>query len=305
MRRRTPDVSLSSLYLGKDSAWRRRIGDSGRYVMAVVGVSDESRDEGYGAGLLDHRIPLERRRLEALEAFADPGTCSVIEHCGIRAGWRCLELGSGAGSVARWLAARCAPGQVVATDIDIRLLPQNVPNLSPLRHNVVHDDFPLASFDLVHARALLEHLPEREEVLARMIDWTVPGGWVHVDGVIIIQPPDPHQNAYHRCINALINLTTDSMQADFRWATALPGLLTHLGLEGISLHCTPGLVGPGRNADALLRLTLEQTGPAMAREGLITQQDLTACTDLLDTCGFTDLAFLLLSASGRRKGSAC
>ncbi|QCX82853.1 hypothetical protein C9F11_46525 (plasmid) [Streptomyces sp. YIM 121038] len=270
----------------------------------MAAVSEGSRDEGYGAGLLDHGIPQERRRLQALEAFADPGTCSAIEHRGIRAGWRCLELGSGAGSVARWLAARCAPGQVVATDIDIRLLPRDVPNLSPLRHNAVHEDFPLASFDLVHTRALLEHLPEREEVLARMVDWTAPGGWVHVDGVIIIPPPDTHRNAYHRSVTALINLAAGSMQADFRWATALPGLLTQLGLEDIGLHCTPGLVGRGRNADALLRLTLEQTGPAMTRQGLLTQQDLTACSDLLDTSGFTDLAFLLLSASGRRKGSA-
>ncbi|MCC2275215.1 methyltransferase [Streptomyces sp. ET3-23] len=267
----------------------------------MAAVSGDSREQRYGAGLLDHQIPLERRRLQALEAFADPATCSVIESRGIKAGWRCLELGGGAGSIARWLAARCAPGQVVATDIDTRLLPDDIPNLSPLRHNVINDDFPEAAFDLVHARALLEHLPEREEVLARMAHWTAAGGWVSVDGVIIIPPVGSPQNAYHRCINALITLTSGPMQADFRWATALPGLLTNLGLEDIDLHCTPGLVGRGHNADALLRLTLEQTGPAMTRQGLITQHDLTTCAHLLDTPGYTDLAFLLLSISGRRK----
>ncbi|MGP3690381.1 class I SAM-dependent methyltransferase [Streptomyces sp. IBSNAI002] len=268
--------------------------------MEVVPEAGGSGGEQYGAGLLDHRIPMERRRLQALEAFADPATCAVIENRGIQPGWRCLELGGGAGSVARWLAARCAPGQVVATDVDLRLLPPDVPNLALLRHDVVKEGFPVESFDLVHARALLEHLPEREDVLARMVDWTAPGGWVHVDGVIIIPPPDAHGDAYHRCMNALIGLTADAMQADFRWATSLPGLFARLGLEEIDLRCTPGVVGRGRNADVLVRLTLEQTGPAMVGQGLVTQQDLTDCADLLDTPGFTDLALLLLSVSGRR-----
>lgn len=31
--------------------------------------------------------------------------------------------------MARWFAAQCAPGEVVVTDLDTRLLPRDVPNL--------------------------------------------------------------------------------------------------------------------------------------------------------------------------------
>ncbi|WP_329460979.1 class I SAM-dependent methyltransferase [Streptomyces sp. NBC_01431] len=258
-----------------------------------------SNTPAYGAGLLDHHLPLEARRLRALEAFADPGSRAALDSCGLQAGWRCLEVGGGAGSVARWLAGRCAPGEVVATDLDISLLPKNVPNLTVLRHDVVGEDFPEASFDLVHTRALLEHLPEREDVLAKMVRWTAPGRWVCVEGVIVVTSTDGARNACHRCLDALVALA-DSMRADARWATAVPRLLAQAGLEDVGLRCTPGLVGPGGNANALLRLALSLTGPAMVARGFIQPQDLTDCTRLLDNARYTDLAFLSLSAWGRR-----
>ncbi|MFD5510019.1 class I SAM-dependent methyltransferase [Streptomyces sp. NPDC127051] len=259
-----------------------------------------SHEPRYGAGLLDHQLPLEARRLRALEDFADPGTRTMLDGRGLAAGRRCLELGAGAGSIARWLATRCAPGEVVATDLDTSLLPTDVPNLAVLHHDAVREDLPAASFDLVHARALLEHLPEREEVLAKMVRWTVPGGWVCVDGMIMLVPPGSARNAYHRCLNGLIALGAGSMRADAGWAIALPRLLADAGLEEVDVQCTPGRVGPGGNADLLLRLTLEQTGTAMVDQGLIQPQDLTDCTRLLDNPRYTDLAFLVVSSWGRR-----
>jgi 2-polyprenyl-3-methyl-5-hydroxy-6-metoxy-1,4-benzoquinol methylase len=56
-------------------------------------------------------------RLEALEDFLDEGTTRALERLGIASDWRCLEVGAGGGSVARWLAERAT---VVATDIDTR-----------------------------------------------------------------------------------------------------------------------------------------------------------------------------------------
>ena len=39
-------------------------------------------------------------------------------------------------------------------------------------------DFAEGSFDLIHARTLLMHLPEREEIIARAASWLAPGGWL-------------------------------------------------------------------------------------------------------------------------------
>lgn len=63
---------------------------------------------------------LERERLAAIEALFDSERRRFLEATGLAAGWRCLEVGAGAGSVARFLADRGA--SVLALDRDARLL---------------------------------------------------------------------------------------------------------------------------------------------------------------------------------------
>ena len=63
----------------------------------------------------------ERPRL--LEELADGRTRALLERAGIDRGWRCAEVGAGAGSVARWLGDRVGPtGSVLAIDVDTTLL---------------------------------------------------------------------------------------------------------------------------------------------------------------------------------------
>jgi ubiquinone/menaquinone biosynthesis C-methylase UbiE len=51
----------------------------------------------------------------------NPGTIRRMGNIGVTDGWICLEVGAGAGSIARWLARRVGPtGSVVATDLDTR-----------------------------------------------------------------------------------------------------------------------------------------------------------------------------------------
>ena len=56
-----------------------------------------------------------------LEARYDTQTFRRLSACGPLSGAHCLDVGAGAGSVARWLAAQAGPaGRVVATDADPR-----------------------------------------------------------------------------------------------------------------------------------------------------------------------------------------
>jgi SAM-dependent methyltransferase len=65
------------------------------------------------------------------------------------------------------------------TDIDERYLESlHVPNLEVRRHDIVTDPLPEAAFDLIHARLVLIHLPQREEVLSRLVAALKPGGWL-------------------------------------------------------------------------------------------------------------------------------
>ncbi len=82
----------------------------------------------------------DSRRLESLEGWFDPLTHRHLETIGIGVGWRCLEVGAGGGSIARWLAQRVGPsGSVVATDVDVRFLTGLPAMVEVRRHDVVSD----------------------------------------------------------------------------------------------------------------------------------------------------------------------
>jgi SAM-dependent methyltransferase len=133
--------------------------------------------------LFTHEWAGEEERLGGLSAFFDPGTRRQLETVGVGPGWRCLEIGAGAGSVAVWLAERVGPGgRVVATDLETGFLERlSLPNLEVRRHDIVTDDLPAGAFDLVHARLVLEHLAGRDAALTRMAAALAPGGWLVVE----------------------------------------------------------------------------------------------------------------------------
>ncbi len=133
----------------------------------------------------DTKRPEERRRLELFELVRDPATVRRLERTGVGPGWRCLEVGAGRGSIARWLARRTMPdGSVLAIELEPALLDDlDEPNVEVRGADVLDLDLPPHAFDLIHARAVLEHVPDRERAIARMVSWLVPGGWLVVEDV--------------------------------------------------------------------------------------------------------------------------
>lgn len=127
-----------------------------------------TRPEGY---LLDNRQQEAGRRFDAFSALFDPTTFRHIERLGIGPGWRCWEVGAGGTSVVSWLAKKVGPtGKVLATDIDTSW--QTSAARSPVevrRHDVAADEPPTEGFDLVHARLVLVHVPDRERALQSML----------------------------------------------------------------------------------------------------------------------------------------
>jgi ubiquinone/menaquinone biosynthesis C-methylase UbiE len=122
----------------------------------------------------------ERERLRRLEQFYDPLTHANLEHVGIQPGWYCLEAGGGGGSIAEWLAWRVGPtGRVLVTDLETRFLDRlSGPNIEVRQHRLGSDPLPNDTFDLVHARAVMEHQPDRMPALKQIYRCLRPGGWV-------------------------------------------------------------------------------------------------------------------------------
>ncbi|HEY2650690.1 MAG TPA: class I SAM-dependent methyltransferase [Solirubrobacteraceae bacterium] len=119
----------------------------------------------------------EDERLDVLERALDSGSRSVLLEAGVQPGWRCWEAGAGRGSIARWLADIVgAAGHVVATDLDQTRFDAGTTDVAFKRQDVLADPIPGAGFDLVHARFLLEHLPEPQLALRRFREALRPGG---------------------------------------------------------------------------------------------------------------------------------
>lgn len=155
----------------------------------------------------NHSVHASEQHRCLAEAY-DPLTFARLAETGVGPGWHCLEVGAGGSQVAHWLAERVAPsGSVLATDIK----PEHVapaPGLTVRQHDVVRDPLPDNEFDLVHARLVLQHLPERERVLPDLVRATRPGGWVQIDefdisyGPVLLAPDERAAALYEKFLAA-------------------------------------------------------------------------------------------------------
>ena len=267
-----------------------------------MGMSARSDYSGY---LLDNGARETPARFAVLSALFDPGTIRHLEACGVGRGWHCLEVGGGSGSIASWLADRVGPtGRVLATDIDPRFLePLKLPNLEVRRHDIATDPLPEAAFDLVHARLVLMHLPDRERALARMISALKPGGWlVDEEYDSSSMPPDPAVSPGEALLPtqvAMFRLLEDH-GVDRLYGRLLCGRLRVHGLVRIGgearafmwQHASPGA--------ALVRATYELLRDAMVEGDYITPQQFEEDIARLDDPDFLMPSPILWSAWGRR-----
>ncbi len=190
----------------------------------------------------------EGARLAGIQAAFDPGTFRHVTDLGVAPGWRCLEVGAGAGSVARWLCQQVGEkGSVVATDIDTTLLDDiDLPNLEVRRHDLQTEDLPKGEFDLVHTRLVLIHLPAREEILRRMAAALAPGGWLLVEDMTMGAAgaaTRKGQAAVGGVLTALVAMLK-AHGVDVNFARRLPLLMNGLGLVEVGAEGrVPILIG--------------------------------------------------------------
>lgn len=137
-------------------------------------LEDPSRDEY----LFGNDADLTVQQLWCLQVLLDGPTTSVLDSVGIGPGWRCLDLGAGSGSIARWLADRTgSPETVVAADLTTDHIGAQA-GMRVMRHDINDGVPPGGPFDLIHARLLLLHLARREEILDDLVGSLAPGGWL-------------------------------------------------------------------------------------------------------------------------------
>ncbi|HXM58811.1 MAG TPA: methyltransferase domain-containing protein [Candidatus Dormibacteraeota bacterium] len=224
----------------------------------------------------------ERDRLLALEALFDGESARHLAGVGVSEGWRCLEVGCGAGGIARWLAECVSPtGRVVATDLDTRFVEgHGRDNLEVRRHDIQTDPLDEGEFDLVHARAVIEHLPDHRAALRRLVAALRPGGWAVIEDTHFGGPMSAALGCYAhpadqgplvgRLYSAVDTLFA-AAGADGSFGPTLPSELKAVGLERVGgvVH-TPVVAGGTEN---WVRGTLEQLAPRLVAAGLATSDE--------------------------------
>jgi SAM-dependent methyltransferase len=253
---------------------------------------------------LDSAWHAERERLDSLTRLYDAGTLEVVDRLGITAGWLCLDVGAGTGSLAQMLAERVAPaGQVIALDVDTRFLrPLSSEHLQVEQADVTRDPLPVETFDLVHARLLLEHLPQRDMVLDAMVNAARPGGWVLIEDfdwstALMVDPP----SAVHDTVALGIRELFTRHGYSPSYGRQLPRALAAAGLTEVTTRAQAIQVTGDRKAGLpQWELLAKQFGPALLAAGLVQAADLDAFEELWhdgDTICFSPL---MVSTWGRR-----
>lgn len=254
--------------------------------------------------LFDNAAEQAGARLQALSEIFDPGTIRHLTERGVDRGWHCLEVGGGNGSIATWLSERVGPaGRVLVTDIDPRFLEPDLPNVEVRRHNIVTDALPDAAFDLVHSRLVLLHLPQREQVLARLIAALKPGGWLvdeEFDSASL--PADAavnHVEVVSKTHRAMLRLVEDR-GVERRFGRLLPEFLRSHGLVDVGAEGHLFMWQAGSPGTSLMRANYEQLREEMITAGYITDEEFKEDLSRMERADFLTLSPIMWTACGRR-----
>ena len=249
--------------------------------------------------LLGNDAPEAMDRFDAFATLFDPSTFRHLDDLGLQAGWRCWEVGAGGTSVVHWLDERTgSTGHVLATDINVEWAASatastnaDAATVEVRQHDVAFDPPPEGPFDLVHARLVLVHVPDRQVALAHMVSTLRPGGWLFIeDADPALQPLScleergPEQVLANRLRTGFRSLMA-ARGVDLAYGRTLPRLLRQAGLADVAADAAFPVAHPAcaRLERATITLIREQlTTNGIATEAEIDQHLANVVAGVLD-----------------------
>jgi SAM-dependent methyltransferase len=241
-----------------------------------------------------------------MEQVYDPETYRLLYARGIDDGWRCLEVGGGGGSIAKWLCRRVGSnGRVVVTDTDISSMAGiEEPNLEIERHDVTVDPIPERVFNLVHARLVLGEVTQREAALRSMFNSLRSGGWLVIEDLdrtsLAPDTDDPVAEALFVKVENAVAEALTAQGFDPVYGRRLLRQLTSLGLSDVFARGGSAGEAGGSPVATLLRLELERMREKLLAAHLVTGEEIDACAALLADPNFAFMSATLVTAWGRR-----
>jgi ubiquinone/menaquinone biosynthesis C-methylase UbiE len=264
--------------------------------------------------IFDNSADQTIQRFSSLEELYDPRTIQRLQATGVGPGWQCWEVGAGGGSIASWLANCVGPsGTVLVTDIDRRFLEKNAgldhANVEILHHDVGVDPMPSRTFDLIHARLVLVHVPTREQALERLVAALKPGGWLVIEDFdpSVVDPTDPIADEtdavlYRKMNGALYKLmVARSGGLAVGWGHSLFRRMQACGLAEVGMEGFMAVRKGGSPGARLIAANFEQIRTEAVAAGLVTDDDVARVLVLLADPAFAVQATTMFSGWGRKR----
>jgi len=229
----------------------------------------------------------ELERLQAIEQIFDPASQRRILSTGITEGWRCLEVGAGAGSIARWMSEIVGEsGKVVAVDLDTRFSANNInlPNVEVIKADIQNLALENQEFDLIHARYVLIHISDFRLALANMLKSLKPNGW------LVLEEPDfsaaraiagQEIESVNR-VNQSIMQMFESRGMDYGFGVKLPAIAQEFNLQLSSIKNDAHLSNGGSDLANMMKMSALQLAEKYVSTGKSTH------TDIEKYCLFTE-----------------
>ena len=214
-----------------------------------------------------------------LSEMLDGFTTSRLSELGDLSGRSILEFGAGGGSIARWMVDQVGPtGRVLATDINPRHIPP-YPGLEIIRHDLVNEPVPPGPWDVIHGRLVLLHIPQREEIVRRLVDTLAPGGalvleeWETTFRKLVLASPDAESadllNLYQ---DVLVDRVLRAKGNDPTWASRVHAVMLQAGLTDVDTNITAQSWSGGSAGALLIAANIGQLREEFLDAGLTNAQ---------------------------------
>ena len=237
--------------------------------------------------------PAEYERLRAQARVWETAAGRILDQVSLPKGASCLDAGCGPGETMRLLAERVGPaGRVLGIDADASIGALAVATLHGQGHRhctfQAHDltadqPVPGAPFDLVYARLLLFHLPERVAVLARLWDSVAPGGCLVVQDydvrVVSVLPELASVDEVGRVIIGSFG----AAGADVSAGTRLAQLFEQAGIGAPGGTDVSGRIEPLGTGHRMLEGVFRSLLPVALAQGVTTEEAAATTLAALDT----------------------
>ncbi|MBB5926962.1 class I SAM-dependent methyltransferase [Streptomyces echinatus] len=258
-------------------------------------------DGHYGEDLFAPEHPRETERIDAAALVFDPVTTRRLRALGVGPGSRCLDVGAGTGTVTRWLLEEAGVDEVVALDRDTAQLGAPAsPRLRVITADLTDESLRPGGFDLIHARFVLMHLPQRRRLITRLAGWLDPGGLLVLGDALEVPDTLDSSSAYRRTMDAMWRALRSTIGTDISTVPAYPHFLREEGLRDVAAElCCPPLVAGGPLA-RFWSETWTRMRPALEETGLVDAAAVDEALAYLDSPRLAELGPGMLLSWGRR-----